>query len=201
MSEILALLREQLQGDTVDSLSQSIGASSAQTQQAIGAILPSLLGGLARNASSSQGQERLHNALSRDHDGSILDQLGSLFGGASAPSVPEKTIQGGAILDHILGNKRQRVETGVTQSTGLSSGQVIKLMALLAPLVMGILGKKRQQAELSPGDLGDLLRSERNQVEAASGGGGLLSRLLDQDADGDFDMLDVIKFGAGKLFG
>lgn len=74
-------------------------------------------------------------------------------------------------------------------------------MALLAPLLMGILGKKRQQADLSPGGLGELLRAERNQVEAATAGGGLLGRLFDQDGDGDFDMLDVMKFGAGKLFG
>ena len=29
----------------------------------------------------------------------------------------------------------------------------------------------------------------------------LLSRRLDQDGDGDLDMMDSMKFGAGKLFG
>ena len=200
MSDLLDLARQQLQGDTINSLSQSIGATPDQTQQAIGAILPSLLGGLARNASNPEGEEQLHNALQRDHDGSLLDHLGGLFGGSQAPPVSEKTTQGGAILDHILGNKRQRVETGVSQSSGLSSGQVMKLMAMLAPLLMGILGKKSQQSELSPGGLGELLRDESQQVES-SAGGGLLSRMLDQDGDGDLDMMDMMKFGAGKLFG
>ena len=199
MSELLELARQHLQEDHVNQLSQQIGATPTQTQQAIGAILPSLLGGLARGTSQPDGAERLHNALQRDHDGSILDHLGGLFAPDKQPPVAEKATQGSAILDHILGNKRQRVETGVSQSTGLSSGQVMKLMALLAPLLMGILGKKKQQADLSPGGLGELLRGESQQFEST--GGGLLTRMLDQDGDGDLDMMDMVKFGAGKLFG
>jgi len=77
----------------------------------------------------------------------------------------------------------------------------MKLMSMLAPLLMGVVGKQRQQSKLSPGGLGEMLRGESNQVEAESGGGGLLTRMLDQDGDGDVDMMDIMKFGASKLFG
>ncbi len=77
----------------------------------------------------------------------------------------------------------------------------MKLLMMLAPLLMGALGKRRQQEDLSPGGLGDWLQGESDRVEASTGGGGLIGRMLDQDGDGDFDMMDMMKFGAGKLFG
>jgi hypothetical protein len=42
---------------------------------------------------------------------------------------------------------------------------------------------------------------EREKVEASSGSSSLIGKIFDQDGDGDFDMMDVMKFGAGKLFG
>ena len=74
----------------------------------------------------------------------------------------------------------------------------MKLMMMLAPLVLAYLGRRKRQEQLNGDQLGEHLQTERRSVEA--GGGGFLGRMLDQDGDGDFDMMDVIKFGAGKLF-
>ncbi len=205
MSGIYDLISSQLTEDRVFAMSQSIGADPAQTQQAISAALPTLLGALARNASTPQGEQQLHQALVSDHDGSILDQLGSLFGGATpqtASGVSDRTISGGSILDHILGNRKQRVESGVSQVSGLSSGQAMKLMMMLAPLVMGAIGRRRQQDNLSPGGLGELVRDEQEKAQAQAGATpSLVGRMLDQDGDGDFDMMDIVKFGMSRLFG
>ena len=201
MSQLLDLLSRHLDSDSVQSLSRRIDATPDQTRSAIGALLPTLIAGLARNTESEAGQQNLHQALDRDHDGSILDHLGSLFGGDEVPVKPKAT-QGGSILDHILGRRRERVETAVSRSSGLDRGQILKLMMLLAPLIMGVLGRRKRNENLSPGGLGDLLRGERQTVEKeAPGDGGFMGRMLDQDGDGDFDMMDLMKFGAGKLFG
>ena len=204
-TDLLDVIGLHISDDTVKSLSRSIDATPEQTEAAVGAVLPTLIGAMARNASEPEGQQQLHRALSSDHDGSILDSLGSLFGdqpsAAPTPGVTDRTTAGGAILDHILGNRKSRVEENISRSSGLSGGQAMKLMMMLAPLLMGALGKRRKQEDLSPGGLGDLLRGESERVEAASGGGGFIGRMLDQDGDGDFDMMDMMKFGAGKLFG
>ena len=202
-ADLLDLIGSHLNQDTLQTLSRNIDATPEQTQSAIGAALPTLIGALARNASEPEGQQQLHRALSNDHDGSLLDNLGSLFAPekSAAPGVTERTTSGGAILDHILGKRKPRVEENIGKASGLSGGQVMKLLMMLAPLVMGALGKRRKQEDLSPGGLGDLLRGENERVESASGGGGLIGRMLDQDGDGDFDMMDMMKFGAGKLFG
>lgn len=202
MSDLFDLVGQHLSRDSVEAISRSIGADTQQTEQAISAALPTLLGGLARNAVQPEGQQQLHRALDRDHDGSILGQLGSLFGAKQEElRVPEKTTAGGSILDHILGSRRTKVEEGVSRSSGLSSAQTMKLLMMLAPMVMGILGKRQKEENLSPGGLGDLLRGESEKVEANTGGGGMLGKIFDQDGDGDFDMADMMKFGAGKLFG
>tara|TARA_R110002049_G_scaffold4601_5_gene32065 strand:+ start:103155 stop:103778 length:624 start_codon:yes stop_codon:yes gene_type:complete len=203
-SDLLDIIGSHLNEETLQSLSRSIDATPEQTQTAISAALPTLIGAMARNASEPAGQEQLYRALSSDHDGSILDSLGSLFSpkesATQTPGVTERTTAGGAILDHILGSRKPRVEQTVGKASGLSSGQVMKLLMMLAPLLMGALGKRRQQEDLSPGGLSDLLRGESERVESASGGG-MIGRMLDQDGDGDFDMMDMLKFGAGKLFG
>ena len=80
MSNILDMLSLHLSQEQVQAISKKIGASPEQTQTAIQAALPTLLGALGRKAEGPGGAEQVHAALSRDHDGSIVDNLGGLFG-------------------------------------------------------------------------------------------------------------------------
>ncbi len=100
----------------------------------------------------------------------------------------------------MLGNRKERVETGVSKVSGLSSGQSTQLMSMLAPLLMGALGKKAQQDNLSADGLGSMLQGEKEQAESSGFAGGLINRMLDQDGDGDFDMMDIVKVGFGRFF-
>lgn len=80
--DILDQIRRQLDDRAIEGLAQQIGADRAGTEQAIGAALPTLLGGLARNAGrSSEGASSLARALDRDHDPSLLEQLGGALSG------------------------------------------------------------------------------------------------------------------------
>ena len=121
MSQLLDMLAKHLDGGSVDQLSRHIDAPADQTRDAIGAILPTLITGLARNAESGSGREQLHQALRSDHDGSVLDHLGALFGGSAGtppPEISQRSVQGNSILDHILGGRRDRVAAGVSKSSG-----------------------------------------------------------------------------------
>src|ERR1044072_1415169 len=132
MSSILDLLGSQLDASTLDQLSGQVGASREQTAAAVSAALPALLGALQRNSATPHGEAALSNALDRDHDGSILDSLGGLLGGGPSASNVRS-------LDHIFRDRRGNVEDAVAQRSGLDSGQVVKLLAMLAPLVLGAL--------------------------------------------------------------
>lgn len=80
-------------------------------------------------------------------------------------------------------------------------GQSTKLMMILAPVLMGVLGQQRKSKGLSPDGLGEMLRQEKASVQQSADGGSMLGRMFDQDGDGDFDMMDVVKFGMGRFFG
>ncbi|HUO87416.1 MAG TPA: DUF937 domain-containing protein [Thermoanaerobaculia bacterium] len=81
--EVLNEIREQLGDGTLDGLARQVGAGRGETERAVGVALPMLIGALARNAGRSpQGADELAHALDRDHDPSLLDQLGGLLAGA-----------------------------------------------------------------------------------------------------------------------
>lgn len=201
MPSILDSLAKYIGPEQVDQISTQLGASPEQTKSAIAAALPTILAGLARNAQDASGRQNLDAALERDHDGSLLENLGAIFGGQpqSAP-VSDRAVAGGSILDHILGRKQERVAESVSQGSGLSSSQIMKLMMMLAPVVLAYLGRRRRQENLSPDGLGTTLERERVSIESASGGS-MLGRLFDQDGDGDFDLMDIMKFGVSRMFG
>ncbi|MBN2721135.1 MAG: DUF937 domain-containing protein [Proteobacteria bacterium] len=138
------------------------------------------------------------NALDRDHDGSALDDISGLLGGSGEGA-------GDAILGHIFGDKRPRVESAVGRTAGLDARQVGQIMAMLAPLVMGALGKVKRQEHLDAKGLSGLLQGELQESRTRSPASlGLLGSILDSDRDGDVDAGDVARTGfgfLGKFFG
>ena len=194
MSSLLEALAGQLDEQTVKQISSQLGADEQSTQQAIGAALPMLVGALDRNASTSEGAQSLTDALMRDHDGGILDDV------AGSLSSAETLQDGNAILGHVLGSKRGNVEQGVSMVSGLDENSTSQLMSMMAPLILGALGQMQRQGNLDADGIAGLLHSERQETESSLSG---IAQLLDMDRDGDATD-DVIKLGAsllGGLFG
>ncbi len=194
MSGILDLLQSETGRSIVDGVSQSTGTDRAKTNNALTMALPVLMKAMERNAKNDPDQaQSLMNALSNKHDGSILDNLGSLFNGGVEE--PVKT-DGDKILGHILGRKKQGVEEVIGQKSGLNSAQVANILKIAAPILMGMLGKKARQRNVnSKGDLGGLL-------EGMLGGSqtrreqGFLEQVL--DANGNGSVVDDV---AGMVLG
>ena len=186
MSSIFDAVTQQLGGANLTQLSQQIGADESTTANAVQAALPLLLGGLARNASNPDGAAALSTALGDHADGGVLANLGGLLGNPQGGA-------GGGILGHIFGNKRDTVEQGVGQATGLNQPQIGKLLMVLAPIVMAMLARRHQtgaQPSVAPqsgqGGLPDILAKEAQDAtqKAPTGLGGLLG-MLDRDGDGN----------------
>ena len=178
------------QGDqAVNEISQSVGADSSLVSSAIQMALPALINGLANNAATPEGAESLDNALGQHHDGSILDNIGGLagmiFGGGTAAPSPQA--DAGGILGHILGTSQGPVAQEVSNKTGLGVGQVAQILMFLAPLVMGYLGRQKQQQGVGADGLGSLLGGLLGGGQAQAAGGSILdmaSNMLDRDHDG-----------------
>jgi hypothetical protein len=173
--DLMQLLQGQLSDDVLGQLSQQIGAEKEQTASAANGIFATLLGGLANNAASENGLSGLSAALDRDHDGSILDDLAGLVMSGGQGQGPTNGL---GILGHILGGQQEVAAQHVSQSSGLNMGQVMKLMPILAPIVMGVLGRARR-AQQNSGvesaqdgfDMSDLAGVLMNGARGAQQGG------------------------------
>lgn len=195
---ILDLVTQALGSGGSRQIARQLGVDEGAANSAIGGAVPVLMGALARNASSGEGASALAGALDRDHDGSILDDLGGFLGGGGAESA------GAGILKHVLGGRQPQVEQGIGAASGLDAGKAGALLKMLAPIVMGALGKTRRRQGLDPGNLGAMLGREQRRMERTEPGlGGMLGSLLDADGDGSA-MDDLARIGGsvlGGLFG
>jgi hypothetical protein len=175
--DLTGILNDALSGNTVSQISQTIGADEGTTSSAIQAALPMLLGGLANNSASQSGASSLLGALDRDHDGSILDDLGGFLGDYLSG-------RGAGILSHIFGDQEGAVERGVSQASGLDLSKVGPLLMILAPIVMGALGRARREEGIGEGDLPRELSSAAQQTGGDQGLLGALSSMFDMNRDG-----------------
>jgi hypothetical protein len=181
--------------EAVEQISQNVGADQSAVNMAIQAALPSILGGLAGNASTPQGAESLNQALEQDHaGGGVLDNLGGLAGmifGGGQQAAPPPQANAGGILGHILGGSQGQVAQEVSQKSGLGMGQVAQILMMLAPIVMGYLGRQKQQQGVGAEGLGGLLGGligggQQQTTPLPNTGGGFLDR------DGDGSSMDDI---------
>lgn len=200
MSNILDLLQNQLSGDTLEQLSKQIGGSTKETKSAIDSALPAILKALNKNSSNKEGAESLANALKRDHDGSILDDLTGFITSGN------DTNGGSGILKHLFGDKRKNVEAAVSQQSGLGKEATSNLMTQLGPIIMGFLGKEKQSGGLDIGGIVDLVQNQFTGAKKKSGNNkqfDMITSLLDQDGDGDIqdDVMNIGKKFLGGLFG
>ncbi len=311
-------LKEQLNGGLMDVLTQQTGADRTQTTKATSAAISTMLGALARNASTPDGASALAGALDRDHDGSILDMIGGLMkGGREAPGqgmptggglldlitgmagggggksgggllggllgsvlsggqqqqpqqggglggllgsilgggrkqqpqggggigdllgglmsatkgndggglgdllggllggrqtgtqehIPpqfRKTLDGGGILDHVLGEQKTGAAEQISKTSGISMGKVLPLMATLAPILMGMLGKTKRQTGTDAGGLSgaliDMVTKGQSNPRQHAPDLGIAGSLLDSDGDGQV-MDDILGMGAKMLGG
>ncbi len=115
-----------LQGPMKDIILGQIGnqlglEDKQQTNTAVDGILGTLLNGIQNNASTQEGQASLENALNKDHNGSIFDDLTGFLTGNSA-SVSAATSNGAGILKHILGDKQESTVDSISKASGIDSG-------------------------------------------------------------------------------
>lgn len=196
MSGIMDMITQQMGSSMMQQMTQKLGGDNDGVKRAAAVAVPMILAAIKRNASSKQGAEALAGALDKKHsDGGILGNLGSLLGGSSMKD-------GGKILGHVFGNKQSNVQQQLGRATGLGGQGAGDLMSMLAPMVMGALGKTKQQNNIGVGGLQDLLRQEQQTIQKRQPKQmGMIEGMLDSDGDGDVDMSDILKKGGGLLSG
>lgn len=217
---VLEMIAARLGEPNVQALGQKLGTNRQQTLTAIAHSFPTLVGSLAKNAQDPQGAQALADALDRDHDGRILANIA----GHIANPAPAK---GAGILRHTLGDNQPAAAQMIAAKSGISGQAAGSLLEIMAPMVMGLIGKRKQSEGLDAGGVAGILLNmigggPSSQQAAPSSGGGLLGGLTDKlggltnmanmgtivnqakgfiDQDKDGDIMDDLQGMLGGLFG
>lgn len=168
------------EGQTLEDIARKVGANPMDVKKAATMSLPTLVEALNKNAQDEEKRASLNKAL-EDHSEDNVEDLQGFLNNMDLED-------GQKMLGHILGGKKSQVESNISKSSGLSSGQVTGLLAMLAPILIGMLGKKKKEENISKDSLPDLTGSLGNILGGGSGGGlmDMAKKVLDKDQDGSF---------------
>lgn len=192
MNAITQLITQQIAGAAAGQLAARLGVSESTAQTAVQLAVPLIVAALARNAAQPEGAQQIHDAVNRDHDGSILDNLMGYLNNPQAAN-------GAGILGHVLGGQRPTVESNLAQATGMDPNAAGSLLEMVAPLVMGAVGREQQLNGLDANGLSQYLGQQTQQAEAANPDMmGSLTSMLDSNRDGN--VVDDLSRIAGNFF-
>jgi hypothetical protein len=145
---LLDLLTGNTSNQVAEKAENKFGINRNQIIALLAVAAPLIISYLRNKSQDTKEAEALNNALDKDHDGSILNDSSQLEARES---------EGGSILGHIFGGDKQNVENQLSQNTGISIDKIGPVLAMLAPVIMGYIGKEKQQNNVGAGGLGDLL--------------------------------------------
>ena len=164
---IIGLLKDQLNDNLLGKVAGVLGENKSSVTAAVGNALPSLLLGFMKKGTESGGAEKIFQTLQEGkHDGSILGNLDSILGGGSATT--NLLSSGQSLLGNILGDKAGRLGDLIASTSGISKASGSSLLGMLAPIVMGFLGKTlKGQGGFNAQGLMNLLLGQKDFVKAA----------------------------------
>lgn len=170
----------------MDKIAGSLGVSSSHTESAIGAAIPSILGGLIGKAGTREGAEALSYELDK-HDGGFLDNIGDAISGDGLGKLAGA---GSGILGSLMGDsKLGGMLDLVGKVSGMGRSGSGSIIGLVGSLLMGILGKQKRSQGLDVGGIMGLLDSQKGHV---AGG-------LPEGMGNILGLGDLGKWGVGAL--
>jgi OmpA-OmpF porin, OOP family len=164
--DLLGLVKDQLTSAAVGKISDFLGESSDNTQSALGAAVPTILGSLMEKASTTDGAGSVLNMLKDGgHDGGMLSGLGNLL--SSGDGISGLLSGGSGIISMLLGNKVGGIVDLIASVSGIKKSSSSSLLSMAAPILMGVLGKQVSSQGLGVSGLANMLMGQKDAVKAA----------------------------------
>jgi OmpA-OmpF porin, OOP family len=184
--DLLGLVKDQLTSAAVGKISDFLGESSDNTQSALGAAVPTILGSLMEKASTTDGAGSVLGMLKDGgHDGGMLSGLGDMLG--SGDGISGLLSGGSGIISSLLGNKVGGIVDLIASVSGIKKSSSSSLLSMAAPILMGVLGKQVSSQGLGVSGLASMLMGQKDAVKAA----------LPKGADGFLNMAGLGDFVGG----
>ncbi len=156
---LLSSTQSFLTPDFIQKFSGALGQPADKIQNGLRSVIPTFLKGLVDKGSSREGAESLVNLAARDGVDSTtspnLNDANYLFKGDDA-------------VKGIFGSNLNQVTDSLGSSTGMNSSSVMKLMGMIAPMIMGVLGRKIKNDNLNASGLMGFLSQQKPAIVGAS---------------------------------
>ena len=161
---LVSLAQQYLTPDLTAKIASSLGLDRSLIGKAATAAVPALLGSFANLASTQDGARKLANAV-RQQNPDIMDSLASAIGGMGEQAHVNNGI---STLRSLLGGTAvPALADAVGKFAGIDQRPSASLIAMLAPAVLGALGKQQTGQGFDASSLAQLLASQKGNISAA----------------------------------
>ncbi|MCP3101251.1 OmpA family protein [Myxococcus sp. K15C18031901] len=155
---LIDMVRDRFSGNVVQQMGSSLGEDPGTLGRALPGAIAAVGGSVVERGSTEAGASRLMSQLNE--------------GGFTGPNAgnedvmsPDMAERGHGMLGGLFGDKLSTITSTLTRTGGLSnSGSASKLLAMVAPIMMGVIGKQVRDNRMSAGGLSQLLGSQRSSI-------------------------------------
>ena len=145
-------------------LAGSFGETRDSAKKGIAAAVPATLAGLAGMVNRPGGADRLATAA-RGQDSSILGDLSGMIGVSGQESASDK---GRNLLSSFLGKQAfDGINESVAKYAGLGEGSAGRLMGIVVPVIMAVIGRYQSSQGLDAAGLGRFMSDQKGAIASA----------------------------------
>src|SRR5262245_41747428 len=191
MASLLESLSSAIDPEIVSALGKALGTDPTAINQGLSAAAPLLMGSMSKLASTPSGAESLQKMLPQDTSGllggfgSLTSLISNLF--SSSPTT------GNSMLSSLLGPGLNAIGGSLTKALGFN---VMPLLAMAAPALMGLISKAAQTEKLDSNGLAELLKRETTQFTGNPANAGTMKLVNEAMAAGDKAASVINSYGA-----
>lgn len=190
MASLFDSLSSAINPEIVSALGKALGADTSAINQGLAAAAPLLMGGMTKMASTPAGAESLLKMLPQD-TGGLLGRFGSLTSLISNLFSGGQT--GNSMLSSLLGPGLNAIGGSLTKALGFN---VMPLLGMAAPALLGLVSKAVQTDKLDPTGLADLLKRETTQFTGDPANMATMKLVNEAMAAGDKAVTAIGSYGA-----
>jgi hypothetical protein len=190
MASLFESLSSAINPEIVSALGKALGADTSTVNQGFAAAAPLLMGNLTKMAGTPAGAESLFKMLPQDTSGllggfgNLTSLISNLFSGGPT---------GNSMLSTLLGPGMNAIGGSLSKALGFN---VMPLLGLAGPALMGLISKSVQADKLDAGGLADLLKRETTQYSANPANAATMRMVNDAVAAGDKAAAAINSYGA-----
>lgn len=135
--DVSTLLKLVMGNTSTSALSQTTGLSADKVSTVLNSVLPMLLSGAGTQASNAGTAAGFMQAITQ-HGAKDTKDIASFLGGVDLAD-------GAKIVQHLLGANAASTTLNAAKAAGVSEKDVLKILAMVAPLLLTILGQQKKK--------------------------------------------------------